>query len=132
MIHEIGHALGLSHPGTYDASTGVGPFVDTNTYATDNRQYTVMSYFGYYDNSGSGTQRLDFRRTKMGQDDGGTDGGAYLYPQTPMVDDIAAIQSLYGSDYTTRAGNTVYGFNCNVTSPPINMPNETSIDKSYI
>jgi hypothetical protein len=52
MEHEIGHALALTHPGTYDAAKGgVGAFVDTNTYATDNRQYTLMSYFGYYNNA---------------------------------------------------------------------------------
>jgi Ca2+-binding RTX toxin-like protein len=31
-----------------------------------------------------------------------------------MVCDIAAIQSLYGADTTTRTGNTVYGFHCNL------------------
>ncbi len=30
-----------------------------------------------------------------------------------MVHDIAAVQSLYGADLTTRTGNTVYGFNSN-------------------
>src|SRR5262249_57384886 len=25
---------------------------------------------------------------------------------------IAAVQAIYGADYTTRSGNTVYGFNC--------------------
>jgi serralysin len=32
-----------------------------------------------------------------------------------MVDDIAAIQALYGADTSTRGGDTVYGFNCNIT-----------------
>ena len=63
-----------------------------------------MSYFGGYDPS-TGTWAQD-----------GTSIN-YLYPDTPMVDDIAAIQALYGVDTTTRTGNTVYGFNSNVTGP---------------
>ena len=34
-------------------------------------------------------------------------------PQTPMIHDIAAIQSIYGADKTTRAGDTTYGFHSN-------------------
>ncbi|HEU0155703.1 MAG TPA: M10 family metallopeptidase C-terminal domain-containing protein, partial [Stellaceae bacterium] len=36
--------------------------------------------------------------------------GTDLYPQTPMRDDILAIQSLYGANFATRSGNTHYGF----------------------
>ena len=62
-----------------------------------------MSYFGGYD--------LDAGRWAPD----GTNS-AFLYPDTPMVDDIAAIQSLYGQDATTRLGNTVYGFNCSLAT----------------
>ena len=126
MEHEIGHALGLSHPGVYNAGS-VGAFVDTDTYATDNRRYTIMSYFGYYDNADTGDWTQD---GQVWGSDGGTDGGKYLYPQTPMVDDIAAIQSLYGADTGTRGGDTVYGFNCNIT--PTVKPDGTSVDESWI
>jgi serralysin len=37
-----------------------------------------------------------------------------LFPQTPMVYDIYAIQAKYGADTTTRRGNTTYGFHCNL------------------
>ncbi|MES0811746.1 VCBS domain-containing protein, partial [Roseibium sp. SCPC15] len=37
--------------------------------------------------------------------------GVWIYAQTPMVEDIAAIQAEYGSNPTTRSGDTVYGFN---------------------
>ncbi len=35
----------------------------------------------------------------------------YGYPTTFMMDDIAALQTLYGADYTTNSGNTVYSWN---------------------
>jgi serralysin len=40
-------------------------------------------------------------------------GGGYAlertsYPQTLMMDDIAALQFMYGANFTTNAGNTVY------------------------
>ena len=40
-------------------------------------------------------------------------GGGYAleltsYPQTLMMYDIAALQFMYGANYTTNAGNTVY------------------------
>ena len=101
MIHEIGHALGLSHPGVYNAGTGGTITYATNAvFAQDNRQYTVMSYFGGY-LPGSGWQ----------QDGTFTN---YIYPQTPMVYDIAAIQAKYGVNTTTRAENTTYGFHSTV------------------
>ncbi|NYZ11942.1 matrixin family metalloprotease [Azospirillum sp. RWY-5-1] len=44
-LHEIGHALGLKHPGNYDGTAGAvpGPYLPA---ATDSVQYTVMSYYG--------------------------------------------------------------------------------------
>jgi hypothetical protein len=42
IIHEIGHSLGLKHPGNYNGSgAGTGPFLD---YGDDNTGNTVMSY----------------------------------------------------------------------------------------
>jgi serralysin len=37
-------------------------------------------------------------------------------PQTPMVNDVLAIQSMYGTSTTTRSGDTVYGFNSTATA----------------
>jgi serralysin len=92
LMHEIGHALGISHPGDYNAAPGVTLTYEANAeYYQDSLQYTIMSYFG---SSSTGAVRTSFAAT-------------------PMAHDIAAIQSLYGVNMTTRTGDTVYGFNSN-------------------
>ena len=107
MIHEIGHALGLSHAGVYNAGSGGSITFNGNAeFQQDNRGLTVMSYFGGYDlTAGVWTQDGTY--------------GSYLYPQTPMVADILAIQYLYGVNTTTRTSNTVYGYNCSLASTDI-------------
>lgn len=45
-IHEIGHALGLKHPGDYNGTgSGTPPFLPP---AEDNRANTIMSYYGVW------------------------------------------------------------------------------------
>lgn len=100
-VHEIGHALGLDHMGTYD-----GEAVDQPSCWQDSSVYTVMSYFGPSNNSG-GEGQVAWANW--------TDKSGFEYcPQTPMLNDVMAIQQLYGAA-TTRSGNTVYGFNSNIT-----------------
>src|SRR5882757_708764 len=97
---EIGHSLGLSHPGTYDAGNGgTISYASNAEYSLDNRQYTIMSYFGGY-------------APGVGWQQDGTYSN-WLYSSTPMLDDVAAIQAIYGADMTTRTGNTTYGFHSN-------------------
>ncbi len=106
IMHEIGHALGLDHGGTYNGGSPI--YGNTSTgwlYAEDSRQFTIMSYFNA---SSTGAN------------------WAGKYAQTPMVYDIMAIQQLYGADYTTRAGNTTYGFNSNAGSSVYNFNLNTS------
>ncbi len=103
LIHEIGHSLGLDHPGAYNGS--YVSYSSDAEYAQDTIRYSVMSYFS----ANSDRSGTDYH-----------DGGRSWYPQTPMVHDIAAIQAIYGADTTTRTGDDVYGFNSTLdpdTSP---------------
>lgn len=95
LMHEIGHAIGLEHPGSYNAAPGASiTYANNAEYIQDTRQYTIMSYFG----------------------ESNTGGYFPVYSDTPMIHDIAAVQRLYGARTTTRTGNTVYGFNSNAGS----------------
>ena len=80
VMHEIGHALGLSHP---------GPSMDPAHVGWD---YTIMSYQSY---PNAPTQ---------------FSGEA---PQTPMLDDIAAIQYMYGANFNTHSEDTTYTWSPN-------------------
>lgn len=110
LIHEIGHTLGLSHPGNYNASDdndhdGVpDPITYANDaeYYQDDQLYTIMSYFRAYEVQGFDNAPLDWRYS----------GGLFYdqSPQGPMLHDIYTIQAAYGADPTTRSGATTYGF----------------------
>lgn len=81
ILHELGHTLGLKHPGNYDVTGGgtEGPYLPT---AEDSNKFTVMSY---YENPDSG----DVSNSLM------------LY-------DLAALQRFWGANMTTRTGNDTY------------------------
>ena len=85
IMHETGHGMGLKHP-----QVSVGAF-GTMPLARDSLEYTVMSYRSYI---GAGT--------------GGYTVANGSYPQTLMMYDILALQTLYNANYTTQSGNTVY------------------------
>ncbi|MFM9942133.1 MAG: M10 family metallopeptidase [Hyphomicrobiaceae bacterium] len=104
-IHEIGHALGLDHMGAYNGSQTSGP----SSYQ-DSTVYSVMSYYGPSWGGGSSAGE----GLVAWADWVGTDGRLYA-PQTPMLNDIMAMQAMYGVETTTRIDNTVYGFSSTVT-----------------
>ncbi|MBK8919594.1 MAG: matrixin family metalloprotease [Betaproteobacteria bacterium] len=88
-VHEIGHALGLKHP--FEVMEMGGSVINATVLdpALDSRSYTIMSYAAAPANQETG----------------------FSYePTTPMVLDIAAIQSLYGANGSTNVGNTAYVF----------------------
>ncbi|MGQ8815434.1 serralysin family metalloprotease [Serratia sp. NA_13] len=93
LTHEIGHALGVQHPGDYNAAPGVSITYNKDaTYFEDSRAHSVMSYFS---------------ESSTGQDFQGA------YSSAPLLNDITAIQHFYGANMTTRSGDTTYGFNSN-------------------
>jgi serralysin len=92
FIHETGHALGLDHMGNYN---GTANWATDASSLQDSHMYSVMSYFAVWE-----TAQANWRV-----------GGVDFYPQTPMLNDVLAIQTMYGADPTTRIGATTYGFN---------------------
>lgn len=88
-IHELGHALGLKHP--HESWNGFGPM----PVEWDSLEFTVMSY-----------------RSRVGAPTNlGYTNGSFDYAQGWMMLDIAALQAMYGADFTHRAGDTRYSWN---------------------
>lgn len=83
-VHEIGHALGLGHPGPYNGSAN---YRNDAIFTLDSWQYSIMSYF---------SQRENTDLT-----------ASYASILTPMVADIMAMEKLYGT-LTVRTGATTY------------------------
>lgn len=81
LAHELGHALGLRHPGAYDAGTGGSGELYLPAEEDSNR-YTVMSYTAFPDST--------------------------YNPVDYMIYDIAALQYLYGANTSESTGDTVY------------------------
>jgi serralysin len=86
IIHELGHALGLKHGHVRDGGVPLPA-------ATDSMEYSVMTYRSY-----------------AGSDAAYVYNEAWGYAQSFMMYDIAALQHLYGADFTTNAGNTTYAW----------------------
>ena len=87
-LHEIGHALGLKHGHTAQYGNPALP-VEYN-----HHEYSLMTYYSWEGKGGSG-----YTNETWG------------YPQTFMMADIAALQYMYGADFSLNGGDTVYTFN---------------------
>lgn len=98
--HELGHALGLPH--TFKEG-------DAFKYSPQNSfMYSVMAY------NYPQAQDADFN---------------FYFPMSPMLLDVYVIQKFYGQNITTRADNTIYGFNSNTERDfySLYMPNDIII-----
>jgi serralysin len=87
-MHELGHSLGLKHSQETGGVAGVAV-----PSAHDESEYTIMSYRSYADGPLNGYT-----------------AEAYGYAQTYMANDILALQTLYGANYTTHSEDTVYSW----------------------
>lgn len=85
VLHETGHALGLKH-----GQEAQGGFAALPA-EYDSLEYSIMTYRSY-----------------VGDDVGPYSYSSWSAPQTYMMADIAALQQLYGADFSTNAGDTVY------------------------
>ncbi|TCP90673.1 serralysin [Rhizobium sp. PP-CC-2G-626] len=85
LVHELGHALGLKHGHEAEMNAALPRGMDSV-------EFTVMTYKAYI-----GASVED-----------GYSYGAYDAPQTFMALDIAALQTMYGADYSVMSGDTVY------------------------
>lgn len=98
LMHEILHAMGLPHPGPYNAGSDTSINYENDArYFQDSRQYTIMSYF-------------DPEKTGANYETSGVGGGIWS-PATPMLHDVAALQAIYGANTRIRTGDTTYGYN---------------------
>ncbi|MGQ7793183.1 M10 family metallopeptidase C-terminal domain-containing protein [Faunimonas sp. B44] len=86
VLHELGHSLGLAH-GHTGGAYGALPA------AYDSLEYSIMTY-----------------RTYVGGPLSGYSYETWGAPQTFMMLDIAALQYMYGADYSVNSGNTVYSW----------------------
>ncbi len=97
LMHEVGHALGLAHGMSLQTINHPGHTHQKPVLPTDHnsQEYSVMTY-----------------RTFKG--DGPPEPGQNFtlldYPQSYMLNDIAALQIMYGADFSFNSGDTSYSW----------------------
>ncbi len=122
FVHEIGHALGLTHPhengfarssssfvcddaptdaalicpccaGSVHSVGGVTVSAGSPVATSDVMAHSIMSYKAYAGDAARGYENEQFG-----------------FAQTPMLYDILAIQHLYGANFETRSGDNTYSW----------------------
>jgi len=86
ILHEIGHAMGLKHGHTNDGVHGKLPAEHDST------EWSLMSYHSYVGAD-------EFYRNRDGSGN-----------QSYMINDIAALQYIYGANFNANGGATVYSW----------------------
>ena len=119
LLHETAHALGLKHPGNYNAGGGgtPGPYLAKSA---DNRNNSIMSY-----NNAADSTRIQYANGGFSKTN--------VMASTFQAYDIEALQYLYGNSSTVAAKS--YGwtdglaFNNTLWNPQagseINLANQT-------
>ena len=95
-LHEIGHAVGLSHP--FDAGDDQSNGDDSLPLAQDSMRNSVMGYV-----------QLDQNMVLKFNGSGQTTPSYRIYASTPMMYDVEIMEQFYGSD-DDDTGNNTYSF----------------------
>ena len=99
ILHEIGHNLGLDHG--HESGGVAGSPMNTDR---DSTEFSIMTYRSFIGGSFSG----------------GAGNQDNSYAQTFMMYDIAAIQTMYGANFTTNGTDSVYTFSATTGEQFIN------------
>ena len=126
FMHEIGHTMGLKHGHsdytTFDLSAGgyvdgPGPRYGTAALPSnhDGQDWSLMTY-----------------RSDPGNSPTTFEGNQFDQPQTYMQDDIAALQYMYGANFSTNGTNSVYTFSATTGEMFINGVSQGDPDGAKI
>lgn len=116
LLHETAHAIGLKHPGNYNAGGGgtAGPYLAA---ADDHRGNTIMSY----------RNAPNMRRIVAGEN---TLARQPVHASTLQGLDIAALQYLYGASTTTSAATYAWATDATLSQTIWNPNAGSAIDLS--